>query len=389
MKIKKIIIYFASLFILNKAKRKSFIYSHLELKNKMKAFIFDSYQDMLYSRNKDTVFDAEKIKNDLYLNLKDKFDNPLLSNAKYFVKNNCSYVWGLLKKDCKLNNILEINNKDAKFLFLEDGFLRSATTYANDRVDMKYRVGISFIMDDLTCYYDATRISRMEQVLNSDFEISEEQKERARKNINRILETKITKYNHQPIYKPNIGKNKQKILVVDQSYGDLSIEKGLANDKTFEAMIKTAIKDNPNCDIIIKTHPDAKYKKKISYFSNIQEGNGIYKITESINPLSLIEYVDKVYVCSTQLGFEALMAGKEVHTFGVPFYSNWGLTVDHNICSRRQRKRTLEEIFYIAYIMFSLYINPVSKEKMEIEEAIEYLIGLREEYFIEFNIRSE
>ncbi len=154
-------------------------------------------------------------------------------------------------------------------------------------------------------------------------------------------------------------------------------------------MVKTAIKDNPNCDIIIKTHPDAKYKKKISYFSNIQEGNGVYKITEAINPLSLIEYVDKVYVCSTQLGFEALMAGKEVHTFGVPFYSNWGLTVDHNICGRRQRKRTLEEIFYISYIMFSLYINPVSKKQMEIEEAIEYLIDLRKEYFKEFNIRFE
>ncbi len=177
--IRKLVIYFASLFILNNTKRKDFIRDkilRLELKDKMKIFIFNSYQDILYLKNKDIAFNTDKIKSDLYLNLKDKFNNEnlLISNAKYFIKNNLPYIWGLLDKNYKLNTIVNINSKNVKFLLLEDGFLRSATTYANDSVDMKYRVGISFIMDDLTCYYDATRISRMEQVLNSNFTLSEE-----------------------------------------------------------------------------------------------------------------------------------------------------------------------------------------------------------------------
>jgi capsular polysaccharide export protein len=90
--------------------------------------------------------------------------------------------------------------------------------------------------------------------------------------------------------------------------------------------------------------------------------------------------VDKVYVCSTQFGFEALMCGKEVHVFGMPFYAGWGLTKDRQTCERRTNIRSLEEIFYIAYIMYSYYVNPEKKCRCEIEEAMDYLLNLREEY---------
>ena len=163
----------------------------------------------------------------------------------------------------------------------------------------------------------------------------------------------------------------------------MSILKGWANDYTFENMLNKAIEENPNADIIVKTHPDIIQGSRRGYYQNIKTHNNVYTLTEPINPISLIKASDKIYVCSSQFGFEALMCGKEVHVFGMPFYAGWGLTHDRQKCERRTNTRTLEEIFYIAYIMYTYYVNPDKKCRCEIEEAIDYLLKLREEYFNE------
>lgn len=75
------------------------------------------------------------------------------------------------------------------------------------------------------------------------------------------------------------------------------------------------------------------------------------------------------------------MCGKECHTFGMPFYAGWGLTIDQKHCLRRTRKRTLEEIFYIFYCMYTHYINPDKKCKCSLDEAIDGIIRERDEYF--------
>ena len=102
-------------------------------------------------------------------------------------------------------------------------------------------------------------------------------------------------------------------------------------------MLEAAVKENPDADIIVKTHPDTKNGAK-GYYTELKSHDNIYLQTEPINPVSLIKYVDKVYVCSSQFGFEALMAGKEVHTFGMPFYAGWGLTVDAQNCENQMRR---------------------------------------------------
>lgn len=266
-------------------------------------------------------------------------------------------------------------------LIMEDGFIRSATTYADETKEDKFLQGISFNFDNLSAYFDATAPSNLEQMLNNkDLVLTQEQKLRARKLINRIIETKLTKYNHQPIFTPNIGKNKKKVLVVDQSFGDMSIARGGANEKTFKLMLEQAIQENPDADIIVKTHPDTMTGNRGGYYTGLKEHDNIYTITEPINPISLIQYVDKVYVCTTQFGFEALMCNKEVVIFGLPFYAGWGLADERQELPRRTNKRTLEEVFYIAYIIYTKYFNPETKKECEIEEAIDYLLKLREEY---------
>ncbi|MCM1004120.1 MAG: hypothetical protein NC408_07250 [Candidatus Gastranaerophilales bacterium] len=293
------------------------------------------------------------------------------------------FIWGTHTYSRKINIAKKAIFYNKPIYTLEMGFLYSATNFHNLKVEDKYRSCMSYTIDSVVPYYDARYASNLEQMLNDkNLIVTKEQKERARNCINKIIETHLTKYNHQPIFEPQIGrKGAKKVLVVDQSYGDMSISKGGGSDFTFPQMLECAIKENPDADIIVKTHPDTMTGRRGGYFTGLKAHDNIYTQTEPINPISLIKYVDKVYVCTTQFGFEALMCGKEVHVFGKPFYSGWGLTVDEQTCERRTNTRSLEEIFYITYILYSHYINPETKQKCELEEAMEYLLGLREEYF--------
>lgn len=270
-----------------------------------------------------------------------------------------------------------------KIYIIEDCFLRSIFSVAYKNIAPKWQKSIGFTIDDLTSYYDANYPSRLEQMLNNkNLIITEEQKIRAHNCINKIISSHLSKYNNQPIYEPNIGrKGVKKVLVIDQSFGDLSIARGWGSENVFNEMLQAAIKENPDADIIVKTHPDTIAGTRGGYYTGLKPHDNIYTQTDPINPISLIKYVDKVYVCTTQFGFEALMCGKEVHVFGMPFYAGWGLTKDRQKCERRTNTRTLEEVFYIAYILYSHYVNPEKGCRCEIEDAIEYLLKLRDEYF--------
>ena len=320
----------------------------------------------------------------------------MLSNMEYLFENNTHIeflekgdysadlyiLWGTQPYSAQINILRNAIYRNKPFIILEDGFLKSIETSACKNNYNKYHKGVSFVADTKNIYYDARQSSTLEQMLNDkNLIITDEQKKRARACIDKIVETHLTKYNHQPIYEPNIGRNGvKKVLVVDQSYGDMSIAKGLASDDTFRQMLEDAITENPNADIIVKTHPDT-IAGAGGYYKGLKAHDNIYTMTEAINPISLIKYCDEVYVCTTQLGFEALMCDKTVHVYGMPFYAGWGLTDDKQICERRTNKRSLEEVFYIAYIMYTYYVNPDKKCRCEIEDAIEYLLKLRDEYF--------
>lgn len=117
--------------------------------------------------------------------------------------------------NCLISEMAQKRNK--KIIYVGDSFLRSVNTMADKEAEEKFRKGISFTFDDLTCYFDATRASRLEMMLNDkNLILSEEKLQRAKNCINFIIKNHLTKYNHQPIYTPNIGrKGVKKILVVD------------------------------------------------------------------------------------------------------------------------------------------------------------------------------
>ncbi|EAJ5709281.1 capsular polysaccharide biosynthesis protein [Campylobacter lari] len=295
-------------------------------------------------------------------NVKNFYKIALYHAYKNITKEDVFAGWGRKKSGLKAIELAKKHN--AKFLLLEDGFLRSLN------LGIENSPSFSIIKDDVGIYYDATVPSKLENILNS-YEFSIEELEQAKKAIELIKKEKLSKYNNSLcIPKELFSTNEERVLIITQVANDASLKFGLADNFSTQDIINDAIKENPNAKIYIKIHPDVLSGKKQSDFDVQDLQNRCVIIKENYNPIELLSYFKKVYTKTSGMGFEALMLGCECVCYGVPFYAGWGLTQDKLECKRRLKKRTLEEIFYAVYILYSEYFNPYLNRKSDILDTI-------------------
>lgn len=102
-------------------------------------------------------------------------------------------------------------------------------------------------------------------------------------------------------------------------------------------------------------------------------------VTEPLGIVDALQTIDHVYTMTSLVGFEALIRGIPVTCYGSPFYAGWGLTTDKQPNERRQRKRTIDELFAISYLVYPRYMNPDTGEHIQLEEAMKILIRQRAE----------
>ncbi|ASK18036.1 capsular polysaccharide biosynthesis protein [Halomonas sp. N3-2A] len=254
------------------------------------------------------------------------------------------------------------------YVALEDGFLRSLG------LGVEGYQPHSMVVDYTGIYYDASRPSDLENWLNHATFDAEELAQ-ATRCIEQLSRYRLSKYNHAPDYSlPVAGTDTvsgtNNVLVVDQTAGDASIHYGGANADSFRQMLACALNNHPDADIFIKVHPDVIAGKKQGHLADAHDHPRCHIISDNINPWALFDRVKTVYVVTSQLGFEALMAGKQVHCFGLPFYAGWGLTHDQLSCTRRRVSRRLEEVFAAAYLRYTRYANPYTGKAATLEETI-------------------
>ncbi|EGO3206722.1 capsular polysaccharide biosynthesis protein [Campylobacter jejuni] len=280
-------------------------------------------------------------------------------------KDDLFFGWGRKKSGLKAMNLAKKYN--TKFILLEDGFIRSLN------LGVENSPSFSMVKDDIGIYYDATAPSKLENLLNT-YEFKDEEIKQAKKAIELIKKYKISKYNNNlDIPDDYFQKDEKRVLIITQTANDASLEFGLAKGFKTVDMIKDAIKENPKSKIYIKIHPDVLSGKKQSDLDINSLPKECILITENFNPVALLEFFDKVYTKTSGMGFEALMQECECICYGMPFYAGWGLTKDKLECKRRMQKRSLEEVFYAAYILYSEYFNPYLNQKSNIFDTIQTL----------------
>lgn len=265
------------------------------------------------------------------------------------------------------------------YFALEDGFLRSL------KLGVEGEQPLSLSVDRTGVYYDACEPSDLEDLLNNTGWWTWDIQNEARSAIERFKIYDLSKYNNAPSFtaedkvklynKVGVKPGQKLILVVDQTEGDASIALGKASQESFQTMLAVALAE-PNAVVVVKTHPDVLSGKKRSCFGTLPPN--VCVISESYAPLSFLDAFDEVYVATSQMGFEALLMGKVVHTFGVPFYAGWGLTVDHgDVPVRRKGRPSREQVFAAAYIKLCRYVNPVTRTRISLTEAIDIMAARR------------
>ncbi len=301
----------------------------------------------------------------LIANVRNFYTISLYKKNLKIKKDDLFFGWGRKKSGLKAMNLAK--KYKAKFILLEDGFIRSLN------LGVENSPSFSMVKDDIGIYYDATAPSKLENLLNT-YEFKDEEIKQAKKAIELIKKYKISKYNNNlDIPDDYFQKDEKRVLIITQTANDASLEFGLAKGFKTVDMIKDAIKENPKSKIYIKIHPDVLSGKKQSDLDINSLPKECILITENFNPIALLEFFDKVYTKTSGMGFEALMQGCECVCYGMPFYAGWGLTKDKLECKRRMQKRSLEEVFYAAYILYSEYFNPYLNQESNIFDTIQTL----------------
>ncbi|MFC3111231.1 capsular polysaccharide biosynthesis protein [Undibacterium arcticum] len=264
------------------------------------------------------------------------------------------------------------NRRQLSFVCLEDGFLRSLGTG-------EHFPPLSLVVDGQGVYYDSTRPSALESLLASPVDLLDGIAADVARAKALVLGRRLSKYNHAPLLDASVLRSGdvQRVLVIDQTVGDMSVTLGGAGAETFAAMLAAARAENPQATIYVKTHPEVTSGRKGGYLTDVQDGlvDGVRTVVlrQAINPLSLIEQMNRVYVVTSTMGFEALVAGKPVTVFGMPWYAGWGETDDRQTCVRRTRQRSMYELFAASYFHYSRYLNPVTHQRGTIFDVIDWL----------------
>ncbi|MBS1068925.1 capsular polysaccharide export protein, LipB/KpsS family [Gluconobacter cerinus] len=252
---------------------------------------------------------------------------------------------------------------------VEDGFLRSVGL-GSDLLPP-----CSIVLDRAGIYFDPSRPSDLEKILmGTSFDDS--LRARARHLIDTLVVRNVSKYGSTADVGSLLSRpaGKTVILVPGQVSNDLSIRLGCGDVSDNLSLLRNVRDRMPDAHIVFRPHPDVDAGHRpgavrddiaLQYADEIARGGPM---------VSLIAQVDEVHTMTSLAGFEALLRGRAVTTYGNPFYAGWGLTCDlAPSTGRRGRNLQLEELVAGALILYPLYLDPVTRTPCGPEVLVERL----------------
>ena len=219
----------------------------------------------------------------------------------------------------------------------------------------------SLVLDERGIYFDAPRPSDLEHLLQTRA-FSPEDVARAQAVRAIVVEQDITKYNHEPrqaVSWRQAAQGRAVVLVPGQVEDDASITLGCTTVRTNVALLQAARAARPNAYIVYKPHPDVLSGNRKGRVALQAARQWADHIEAGVSVVSCIDACDEVHTMTSLTGFDALLRGKKVVTYGQPFYAGWGLTEDRaenaTAFERRQRRLTLDELVAGALLYYPIY----------------------------------
>ncbi|MBU2983603.1 capsular polysaccharide biosynthesis protein [Lentibacter algarum] len=252
----------------------------------------------------------------------------------------------------------------APLVRLEDAFLRSLKPGRAGEPPQ------GLMIDGRGVHFDSSQPSEIEHILANTPLDDSATLAIAKGGIERLREAHLTKYSgfdtNAPL--PEAGY----VLVIDQTRGDASVTHGKADANAFREALYYAQEDNPGARIVVKTHPETAQGFRQGYFSSKDANARITLFDAPVSPHALLDGAIAVYTVSSQMGFEAIMAGHKPVVFGQPFYAGWGLTDDRcpHPLPRRGRALTPAQLFAGAMVLAPTWYSAIDDKLCSFEQAL-------------------
>ncbi len=255
---------------------------------------------------------------------------------------------------------------DKEAVMVEDGFIRSQGLGAALTPPM------SLVLDDQGIYYDPSRASRLETLIEASASLSDGALMRAERLIAKLVKANLSKYNLTGAEIPNLPDGRR-ILVPGQVEDDASILKGASDVATNRDLLNAARTANPAAVIIYKPHPDVEAGLRPGSVNDA--GDLADVVLSDTDAIAAIDAVDEVWTMTSLLGFEALIRGKRVSCLGTPFYAGWGLTDDRAApVPRRTALPDLRALVHATLIDYPRYLDPITGQHCPVEVVLDRLI---------------
>lgn len=297
------------------------------------------------------------------------FINPLLGKnhleialKKGLNRESIIYIWGKKSFLDVENYALEHNISVYR---VEDGFIRSVSLGSD--LTQPY----SLVVDSRGIYFDPSCESDLEYILQHHL-FSEDEIERARQIQRYLIDKKLSKYNLYENINLDFPHDKTIVIVPGQVEDDASIRYGATGMSNVELLREVRL-NRPDAYIVYKPHPDVLVGNRVGIVEEREARRYCDRIVSEVGIDSVLAHADEVHTMTSLVGFEALIRGITVVTYGLPFYAGWGLTTDMRQCSRRERQCRVDELIAATYILYPRYIHPETFLRCEVEEVLEYL----------------
>lgn len=168
---------------------------------------------------------------------------------------------------------------------------------------------------------------------------------------------------------------KSAVLVFDQPYLDVAVEKSYGTYQIIQDLITAALDENPASDVFV--FPALRRGNRVRGYLDLPRWL-CYDRVKILNPdnsgdlVSLLINSHTKYTCSSELAFcSQLLGGGRIEVFGWPVYGGWGFTNDRNSW-RGDRKRvvSLEEFFFITCVNDTFYCDPDLHKKCSLSQLL-------------------
>ncbi len=255
--------------------------------------------------------------------------------------------------------------RQTRVLRVEDAFLRSLHPGRSGDPPL------GLLLDKSGLHFDASTQSDLETLLATHPLDDTALLDRARFAMDRVRELQLSKYS---AFDPDLSPPQPGyVLVVDQTRGDAAVTASGGDDARFREMLAIAQEENPGARVIIKTHPETMAGHRAGHFTSQDTSDRVEILDRPVSPWPLLEGAIAVYTLSSQLGFEAILAGHKPRIFGQPFYSGWGLTQDEVPVPRRQRNLTRAQLFAATMLLYPTWYDPYRDRLCQLETVLDTL----------------